>query len=134
MNLIKAVARLGNKLTGKTYDQKILATMVNQIAEDYSGGGGSGGDSTLVVKVLKPDELQGDFILDKTWQEIYNAIFTTGVFIVRQNIEPGYEIIDFDTLYSVSNDSEQENPYAVSIGEFTFVTNTPDGYPRTYLN
>lgn len=111
--------------TGDTITAEKLNNMETGIVNAY--------DSTLVVQISRPDELEGNFILNKTWQEIYNAIFNTGVFIIRQQIQPGYEVINIETISTISNDSERANPYGIVIGEYDYVTNSPNGYPRTYI-
>lgn len=83
------------------------------------GGGGSSGGGVLVVH-------NNDWTLDKTWQEIVNAMAAGGAAMVQGSSEniTGIQVISF-AYYS----DEGARPYIVKIGTMTFTSETANGYP-----
>lgn len=85
----------------------------------FGGGGGSSGGGVLVVHDV-------DGTLDKTWQEIFNAMASGGevlVFVSNENIE-GVQVIS-----EALNEGVGQRPYFVKIGMMTFSCETANDYP-----
>lgn len=85
------------------------------------GGGGGGGG--LVVHQTKGES--GVYTLDKTWQEIANALLTGPVLLVYEDEYSGrtYSLLAY---YVDPNDN-----YTVDFADqLFFTTESPSGYPR----
>jgi len=88
----------------------------------FSGGGGggsSGGGGVLVVHNV-------DGTLDKTWQEIVNAMASGGAANVFVSNE---EILGVQVITNAYYDPEEGHPYIVKIGMMTYTSTTANGYP-----
>lgn len=96
----------GIKWTGSAWDYSN--------AGQSGGGGGSSGGGVLVVH-------DNDGTLDKTWQEIHDAMLTGGAVI--SNIE-GSLVTAITGVGSLA-----PNRYVVESGGESLVTSTSDGYP-----
>lgn len=83
------------------------------------GGGGSSGGGVLVVHNV-------DGALDKTWQEIVNAMAAGGAALVYGSNE---NIMGIQVIPNAYYDEEEEHPYIVQIGMLTFTSTTANGYP-----
>ena len=84
-----------------------------------SGGGGSSGGGVLVVHNV-------DGTLDKTWQEIVNAMASGGAANVFVSNE---DILAIQVIQNAYYNPEEEHPYIVKIGMLTFTSETANGYP-----
>lgn len=101
---------------------------LNQIAENGGGGGGGTGGGVLIVNM---DE--DTFTLDKTWQEITNALGAGTVLIVpypETQERPGATI---DIITSTSKGDYEEGVYYVwrnfQHQDTWCLTDSADGYP-----
>lgn len=83
-----------------------------------AGGGGSGGGVLLV-------HAEGG-TLDKTWQEIANAVASTGAVIVLENEGA---VISADVITSAYKDGEEA--YTVNVNGVSYDTSSASGYPST---
>lgn len=84
-----------------------------------SGGGSSGGGVLVVHDV--------DGTLDKTWQEIVNAMASGGAAKVFVSNE---EILGVQAITNAYyNPEEGERPYIVKIGMMTYTSQTANDYP-----
>ena len=83
------------------------------------GGGGSSGGGVLVVHNV-------DGTLDKTWQEIVNAMASGGAALVQGSNE---NITGTQVISLAYYDGEGERPYIVKIGMLTYTSTTANGYP-----
>ena len=83
-----------------------------------NGGGGSGG-GVLVVHVTGGT-------LDKTWQEIANAVASTGAVIVLENEGA---VISAEVITSAYKDGEET--YTVNVNGASYDTASASGYPST---
>lgn len=83
-----------------------------------SGGGGGG------VLVVNTPLIDGVATMDKTWQEIYDAVYA----VVRtRNIGEGYDVWAYDQVSAVG---ESESKYFVeTVGGYRFVADSTDDYP-----
>lgn len=83
----------------------------------------------LVVHATFDSELQTT-TLDKTWQEIYDAMrngIVIGISEPSQGLAPGDAFLD---VYLFGHCSAQSGTYAVQDSkEFEYTTDSPDGYP-----
>lgn len=95
-----------------TLTQKLLVELIDAV----SGGGGGGGGVPTV-------EASNDGVLNKTWQEIFDA----GFCVLKYSGEMG---ISYNVLTSVDHDNDG---YYVTFysGEvwFTFIASTANDYP-----
>lgn len=92
--------------------------LLHNIAENVNNGGGSGGGGVLVVH-----DVLGT--LDKTWQEIANAVATTGAAIVFYN---DGAIVTADSVAAVGFNLINEKYYVLA-GEGSFECASASGYP-----
>lgn len=115
-NLLTVLKKLGKKMTGSDIAGTNLVTVVDDIANKYTGGSGGGGeggcDCTLVVGMTVTGTVDGvTQTLDKTWQEIYDALAADKRVILKRVVQEGIEIaqgrifdaefIEDDTVYIV---------------------------------
>lgn len=84
-----------------------------------SGGGGSSGGGVLVVHDV-------DGTLDKTWQEIVNAMAGGGAALVYGSNE---NITSIQVISDAYYDDEGVHPYIVQIGMLSYTSDTANGYP-----
>ena len=92
---------------------------IEEFIKTLSKGGSGGSGDTLVVNVVKDDSNER---LDKTWQEIKDALDRAVIHVTVGSIEL-YGIIP-----GVSEDSDMSS-YSVSFSGNTYTTTSPDGYP-----
>lgn len=87
----------------------------------------------LIVNVVRiSDDEFSNTALDKTWQEIHDALLSSNVTIVFREIDEGSEFISVQLLSRVDYDSSLENPYCVVAADIDYTTNQANGYPRTH--
>ena len=121
MDIIKAVKKLGNKLTGETYTSKDLVDLIDDIAEDYNGSSGGGG---LVVHV------DGDTgALDKKYSEIVAAAQVGYVGMLTQNGQDEYDVYSLVGYGYDSGDGYCVFFKGSTSSVATFAAETEDGYP-----
>ena len=73
------------------------------------------------ILIIHQDE---NGILDRTWQEIYDAPFAICIF------DDNYDNFGARMKSIVEQTTYQSNKYDVQIGEDKWTTSTPDGYPE----
>lgn len=95
-----------------------LGTEIALIKALGGSGGGSGG-GVLVVRVAGGT-------LDKTWQEIANAVASTGAVIVLENEGA---VISAEVIMSAYRDGEEA--YTVNVNGASYDTSSASGYPST---
>lgn len=83
------------------------------------GGGGSSGGGVLVVH-----DVEG--VLDKTWQEIVNAMASGGATFVYGSSE---NIVVVQVITNAYYDEGGGRPYIVQIGRDTYTSQTANDYP-----
>ena len=126
-NLLTALKELGKKMTGVDITGSNLVTVVDDISKKYTGGGGGGeggSGGTLVVRATENDDIT---TLDKTWQEIHDAVLTRGVTIIRRGIEGESDFITLEILSNVDYDSETGEYFVAT--NVIYTTTDADGYP-----
>jgi len=84
-----------------------------------SGGGGGGSDSSVLVV----HDVEGT--LDKTWQEIYDAVMSNRVCFIGSSSDAE----NWGDLYLLVNIQWSEGSYAVSNGNATYYADSPNDYP-----
>lgn len=105
----------------------ITAQKLNNMEQGIANSG------ALVVNLAWiPDDEFGNSTLDKTWQEIHDAVLSGGVTIVQREIYEGQELISVPMLQSVQYNSDQEYAYLVVASEIEYSTATANGYPQTH--
>ena len=130
-NLLTVLKKLGKKMTNQDITGTNLVTVVDDIAEKYTGGGGgeSGSGGPLVVEATPTMTTDGvTEALDKTWQEIHDAVLTKGVTIIRHDVGGDSEFIRLMILSNVDYDADS-GEHSVSVGDLMYTTSTADGYP-----
>jgi len=70
--VLNSLRNLGQKMTGVPITSVRVDKALNEIAENYSGGGGGGGGMLIVHATVDNDT--ETVTIDKTFNEIYNAI------------------------------------------------------------
>lgn len=83
-----------------------------------SGGGGSGGG--VMIAHGSVDESAGTVTLDKTWQEIADAVLC---FIISGDAET---TISVDFITEIGHDSDR---YSIGTAQYTFYAESPNDYP-----
>ena len=91
-----------------------------QIAEGGGGGGGGGSSSALIV-----NEDNDTYTLDKTWQEIYDAVMSNRVCFIGSSSDAE----NWGDLYLLVNIQWSEGSYSVSNGNATYYADSPNDYP-----
>lgn len=88
---------------------------------DQNGGSGSGGGWSLVVHEVgdNPREMT----LDKTWQEIYDALNSGSYVVLLEQWEEG------TTQRPIQQAEFSDGNYLVYADRFTFASTSADGYP-----
>ena len=94
-----------------------------QIGDSGGGGGGGGGSSNVLVVTDNAGTL------DKTWQEIHDAVEAGQVVVFQQALDNAL------TLYGFAGIEADTGYYAVYLYNFgnstkaSYVTNSASGYP-----
>lgn len=106
-------------------------TRVEQFLNDIieqggGGGGGSGGSGVLIVNVVEdPTEH-----LDKTWQEIYDAVKSGTPVFIKTLYEASDEMtVQLNLINYVSFWEDDNPPYKVQTDGDTYTCSTANGYP-----
>ncbi len=80
--ITKELQQLSDKLTGGHTSAHEISKQVDYIEKNYEGGGSGAG--VLIVECTDyPEEYT--YRLDKTWQEIYDAMFSGVPVMIRDN-------------------------------------------------
>lgn len=107
--------------TWKTGDV-VTSTKLNKMEQGIAdAGGGSGGGGVLVVN-MTADQQARTVTLDKTWQEIYDAI-TGGKSVIAKHVN-GDAISVFSPLLISSN---QDESFGAFFYKYNFTSSTADG-------
>lgn len=116
----------------------MLSDVVNRFMVDVDGGSKSDG-SSLIVKVNYQSESSGSWILDKTFNEIYEAIKNgVPISVVRDKGDDGYEIYNIHNITSPTSGSFEVSIAYISGGgpgggiaysSKTLTANSIDDYP-----
>jgi len=89
-------------------------------AIEEEGGSGGGG---LVVHMVGDNPVS--LTLDKTWQEIYDALTAGSYVLALQQYESGVDQVP------INNAEIDGADYCVSVGNQLYKANSADGYPTT---
>lgn len=117
-NLLTVLKKLGKKMTSQDINGTNLVTVVDDIANKYTGGGGSGGSGVLVATEV-------DGTLDKTWQEIFEADITV-ISVVIDEIK----LADTVTRVEYNSAADQGEQYFISTGGGSaYYAPSANGYP-----
>ena len=81
------------------------------LAKAFGGSGGGGGSGVLVITIE-------DNTMDKTWQEIYDAMITTGAVITKGN-----------SALAVIDCYEEDGAYYVDDVNKCYAASSANGYP-----
>ena len=129
MDIIKAVKKLGNKLTGDTYTSKDLVKLIDEIADDYSGGGGGSGGGVVALVVNATENEPEIITLDKTAGEIIEAA-ENGIVLVK--LVSSFDFVSDDDFYNaiVTDYAHESGLYSFKAG-FTYWASSLDDYPST---
>lgn len=116
-------------VTGDT----ITADKLNHMEDGIASASGG----PLIVNVTRiSDGGYSNMALDKTWQEIHDALLSSGVTIVYhesvEDEEGVYDVVTPNSLDRMSYASEEAYPYLVTVADEDYMTTTANGYPRTY--
>ena len=102
------------------YPQCRMEQYLDYIAKNGGSGGGGGGGGVLVV-TAETDTETSTSTLDKTWQEIHDAMLAGGAVILSQ---------DDGLITAIMYVGSRNSQYAVVAGtDGAYVTDTSDGYP-----
>lgn len=105
-------------VTGDT----ITAVKLNNMEQGIANAG------ALVVTITSAqDEI--NLKLDKTWQEIHDAVLSGGVSCVRRDVDEGFEYISINVLQNV--DYEMGVGYMVVVADEVYIATTANDYPQT---
>ncbi len=90
---------------------------------DQNGGNGGGGGGSLVVRIV--GDSPTSLTLDKTWQEIYDALVAGRYVLGLDQYEGGV------SQQPINNVEIDGSDYCVSVGNYPspFKANSADGYP-----
>lgn len=98
---------------------KRIAQALENIAENgSSSGGGSGGG--VMIAHGSVDESAGTVTLDKTWQEIADAVLC---FIIGGDVET---MLSVDFITEIGRDGGR---YSIGTTQYTFYAESPNDYP-----
>lgn len=103
---------------------KVLTVVEGEWDKVEAGGGGGGG---LVVKINRAQD-GINYVLDKTWIEIYTALQTTPVAFMMVEEDGDYYYIQQHIFSSISY---YEGAYMVTVGDIEYTTSSENGYPTT---
>lgn len=102
----------------------ITAEKLNKLEQGVANAGGSTGGGVLVVNLVE-DETTGDYVFDKTWQEIHDADLA----VIKTDDGNGrYPVTsswysEYDTTYFIRAILDYDDLFAG-----TFSTDSADGY------
>ena len=136
-NLLPVLRKLGKKMTGDDIAGTNLVTVVDDIAEKYTGSsGGSGGDGCDCTLVVTAQTSSNAITLDKTWQEIYDALAAGKRVVINDVDNTMVEQTGVDTAYF----DDGENIYYVvgyvntAASTASYKCATPSDYPSVRHN
>lgn len=86
----------------------VTSAKLNKLEQGVANGGG--------ILIVHSDE---NGILDKTWQEIYDAELA-----FQQEIDN-----DYKSIYLISQIGVEDNTYYIQFASFSYTTSSPDDYP-----
>lgn len=102
-----------------------------------SGDGGDGGDEDMILKITATyDSGREIFILDKTWQEIFDVVSVGGIGVITlitDNSDTGYTSMTY-TCGKVDEIGYFESESDPSSNEYTVVTQQLGSYYCTSRN
>ena len=111
---------------------------MERIAENVGSGSGGGGSSggTLFVHITEDPNDQDTLLMDKTWQEIYDAMAegfpVFGVHEITGPLASGFEFMQFVSVLQ-GNDAHAVGVYTIgmdgSIDSYMFEAESADDYP-----
>ena len=128
--IVSELSRL-NKAFGNISKKQTIIGQLSDIA-DAAEAGKIGGDGVLIVRANFVSGGTYNVILDKTWQEIHDALKTSSVYVILENesvpmikrgriVEAGY--------------NEDDAKYAVKVQNGTMgKANSPNDYPTAALD
>ena len=123
-NLLTSLKKLGKKMTGSDVTGSDLVTVVDNIAEGYSGGGGSGGGVELIKLTTDYDDSTKTnyLVCTKTVEELFNLFYSkTNIIVYVSNLYNGVTINEFgyitQTAYYVNPDDPNQKMHGI---EFVF--------------
>lgn len=97
----------------------ITAEKLNKIEEGIEGASG-------VLIVTEIIDVERQVVLNKTWQEIYDAVFS-GKQVFMQNSSDGIELIPLSKIYYLDSSSQ----YGVGFSNTNqYDTSSANSYPR----
>lgn len=104
-------------------DELITAAKLNNLEEGVAAGGGGGSSSILFVT-------NDDGTLDKTWQEIYDAMTSSVLCVVIQSVVDEVEGFASITSNIIQNIVLQEGVYSLYLDDgLPFIASTANDYP-----
>lgn len=99
----------------------ITAEKLNKIENGIASVGGM-----LIVTVSEKPDSETIMILDKTWQQIHDAVLSTGAMAIYREIQDNRTyILSFISVYY---DSEN---YGVAVSGYVFTASSPNDYPES---
>ena len=105
----------------------VFERVIGQNTVDSADMEGMGGGGGLVVK----SEVSGeDFVLDKTWKEIKDAFASGGSVIIDISAQFNDDQVQFSAV-AVMSVMISDGSYYVSTGDYQYLTDSEDGYPKT---
>ena len=128
VTMTQALKKLYKAVVGEDTEKNNPTKIVSDLAENYSGSGGGGGASGLVVNIVDNTE-QTRLVLDKTWNEIKTAV-TNG-----QVVWTLTEDVDYEDKYEAVAAIEHaitDGKYGVAVGYNNYSCDSADGYPYYY--
>ena len=92
-------------------------------------GGSSGGGSLKVTQTTtNPEPDTTVSTLDKTWQEIYDAL-NDGLYVVLVKPEPEIPVVVAYPIYTAAVENSGGDVFTVYVSETRYATNSANGYP-----
>lgn len=120
-NLLTSLKKLGKKMIGSDVTGSDLVTVVDQIADGYTGGGGGGeGGGNLIGHAV---ENAGDITTDICYNDVVNAI-ESGKMVYMTIDNPstsGYSILSLVGYGIDPDDDEKKYNATFTISGVTFV-------------
>ena len=120
MSMTEALRNNLRKMGGSPSNGDNSDELVSKIADAYSGGGGS----VLVVNANIDPETANITTLDKTWQEIHDALLSSGAVIFF----PDNGQV---TLIAIAGYNPISRKFGVVSDDNVYFASTADGYPAT---
>jgi len=95
-----------------------------------NAGGGSSGGSTGGVMVVHSEFTGADEQLDKTWQEIFDAI-KSGMLVIRHTVTEveAFTSASYEFIFAANHDNDDDT-FDVYIGPDKYSATSSDGYPE----